>query len=566
MRSTKPRGAGKTSGPVVEWRIRNAEWESPVHWNIADLFEAQVDLNPEREALVCGPKRRSYAELEARSNRLAHALGRAGVGRGDHVGVYAYNSPEWVESAIACYKLRAVPININYRYVEGELRYLFDNADLVAVIHGREFAPRIAAIRAALPRLRHAIAIDDGSAAGPAGADSDGYEEALAAESPSRDFAPRSGDDLYILYTGGTTGMPKGVMWRQEDVVMALGGGIPHDTGVPLGQPEELVGKARAMPPLSMFPVPPLMHGAGQWGLWGGLFVGSKVVLYGERRFDPERVWRIVEEERVVSLNLTGDAMGRPLVEALAAHPEAYDLSSLLVVASTAAVLSPSVRAQLQELLPRAIVTEAIGSTETGFGGATVYQADTIAASAGGPRVSPGRGTGVIDEEGKPLAPGSGKIGRLVRSGNIPLGYYGDEQKTRETFVTIDGVRYAIPGDSARVEADGTITLLGRDSVCINTGGEKVYAEEVEAVLKAHPDVFDAVVVGVPDPRWGQKVAAVVQPRPGVVPTLESVDAHCRQHVAAYKVPRALVLVGQLQRHPSGKPDYPWARHLATND
>jgi 3-oxocholest-4-en-26-oate---CoA ligase len=531
-------------------------------WNVADLVEATADAVPEREALVAGAARRSYAELDARANRVAHHLAAAGVQPGEHVGIHAYNCAAFIETMLGCYKIRAVPININYRYVEQELHYLFDNADLVALVHQRRFAPRIAAVRDRLPKLRHFVAIDDASGEDLSALGSVPFEEALAAASTERDFGPRSPDDRYVIYTGGTTGMPKGVMWRQEDVIFALGGGIDHVTGIPCKSPADLVAKT-ANPPMTMFVLPPLMHGAAQWGTLNSLFVGNRVVLYTGQHFDAESVWEIVERERVTVMSITGDAMARPLADALEALGDHRDVSSLAALASTAAIFSPSLKVQLKRMLPNLIITDSLGSSEGGFNGTAMYQGDAPKREGAGVCVRPGRDTLVLDEDGKPVAPGSGVIGKLARGGNIPIGYYKDPEKTATTFVTVQGRRYSIPGDFAKVEEDGSITLLGRGSVCINSGGEKIYPEEVEAALKSHEDVFDAVVVGIPDPRWGEKVAAVLQPRPGRRPTLEALDAHCRTQIAGYKVPRALHLVAQVQRQPSGKPDYPWAKRTA---
>ncbi len=534
-----------------------------MEWNIADLVERIADLAPDREVLVCGDQRRTCAQLEERSNRLANHLASVGIGPGDHVGVYAFNCVEFVESMLGAYKLRAVPINVNYRYVEDELRYLFDNADLKALVHHRRFTPRIAAVKDEMPLLRHRIAIDDDSGEDFRATGAVAYEDVLASASPSRSFGSRSPDDLYMLYTGGTTGMPKGVMWRHHDVIFTLGGGIDHATGIPAQRPEDISAKMTATPTVSMA-IAPLMHGASQWATLGALFTGNKVVLYGDRSFDPDAVWRIIEKERVQTLAITGDAMGRPLVEALAGPSSGRDLASLVVVASTAAVFSPSVKEQFKQRFPNLIVVDSVGASETGFHGTSLYQAgESSLAKSGVVRVRPGRDTTVVDETGRPLVPGSGVVGKLARTGNVPLGYYKDPKKTAETFVEFGGRRYSIPGDFATIEADGTITLLGRGSVCINSGGEKVFPEEVESALKAHPEVFDVVVVGVRDERWGERVAAVLQPRAGHTPTLEELAAHCRSKIAGYKIPRALYLVERIERSPSGKPDYPWAKALA---
>ena len=532
-----------------------------MEWNIADLVEATTDAVPEREALIAGTVRHTYAELDARANRLANHLLSQGVEPGQHVGIHAFNCAEFVEAMLGCYKVRAVPVNVNYRYVEAELLYLFDNADLVALIHQQQFGPRIAAVRGDLPALRHTVAIADDS--GEALGDSIGYEEALAAAKPDRGFAPRSPDDHYILYTGGTTGMPKGVLWRHEDVLKTLGGGIDHATGVPLAGPEELSAKS-ANPQLVSFALAPLMHGAAQWATLGGLFIGSKVVLYTERHFDPAKVWGIVDREKVNVMPVTGDAMARPLVDALPELQGKLDLSSMVAIASTAAIFSPSVKKQYKAAFPNLVITDSVGSSEGGFNGTSIYDENAPKREGAGVNVRPGRDTIVLDDDMQPVEPGSGVVGKLARGGNVPLCYYKDPKKSAEVFVEVEGRRYSIPGDFASVEADGTITLLGRGNVCINSGGEKIYPEEVEGALKSHEDVFDAIVVGIPDERWGQKVAAVVQARPGGTPTLEKLDAHCRTQIAGYKVPRALYLVDAVQRQPSGKPDYRWAKTVAT--
>ena len=528
-------------------------------FNLADMFEAAVDAYGDREYLVAAHERRTYAEMEARANRLAHFLASHGVGPGDHVGIYALNSVEWVETAWAVFKLRAVWININYRYVKEELRYLFTNADLVALVHQAEFTPQVAELLPDLPDLKLVVGIDDGSGL-PLGDGTVGYEEALAGGSPERDFGPRSGDDHYVLYTGGTTGMPKGVVWRHEDVFYALGGGVDPTTNTRVREPSEMVEKGRGGQ-LTLLPIAPLMHGATQWCVMGQSFVGNRTILVP--KFDPHSVWRLIESEKANSLMITGDAMGKPLVEALDEPGVDYDLSSLLAVTSSAALFSAPVKDEFFRHLPDIVIVDAIGSSESGNNGmATMTKGGTAMKS--GPTVRVLGDTVVFDEDLRPVVPGSGTIGKIARSGDIPVGYYNDPVKTAEVFIHVDGVRYVMPGDFATIEDDGTITLLGRGSVSINSGGEKIFPEEVESAVRSHPDVLDAIVVGAPDERWGQRVAAIIQPRGERVPTLDEIQAHCRDHIAGYKVPRQLHVVDTIERSPSGKPDYRWAAGIAS--
>jgi 3-oxocholest-4-en-26-oate---CoA ligase len=531
-----------------------------VEANLADLFELAVDTFPDREYLIADGKRRTYAEMDARANQLAHYLAERGVGPGDHVGIYAYNSVEWVEALWAVFKLRAVWININYRYVADELHYLIGNADLVALIHARRFSREVAGVGDVLGELRSCLVIDDGTDVPNERPDAVDYESAFGGQSPERDFPARSGDDHYILFTGGTTGMPKGVVWRHEDVFYALGGGINQMTGERVSDPGDLARDAAEHDGITGLPIAPLMHGATQWAVMGRSFVGDRTVLVA--RFDPKDVWRLVERERVNTIMITGDAMGRPLIEALNDPAASYDTSSLLAVTSSAATFSPSVKDDFLRHFPNLVLTDAIGSSETGGQGLTVVSPGATA-MAGGPTVTGVGDPVVLDDDFNEVPPGSGVVGRVARKGNIPLGYYNDPEKTAATFPVVHGVRHAIPGDFARVEADGRITLLGRGSVSINSGGEKIFPEEVEAALKSHPAVWDATVVGVPDERWGQRVAAVVSFRPDASADLETLQAYCRTKVAGYKVPRQLHIVSQVQRSPSGKPDYRWARDVA---
>jgi acyl-CoA synthetase (AMP-forming)/AMP-acid ligase II len=469
--------------------------------------------------------------------------------------VYVQNSIEAVETLLAAYKLRAVAVNVNYRYVENELRYLFSDADVVALVHDRRYADRVAAVLPDVPGLSGVVVISDESDAEFERYGGVEFEAALAASSPERDFGPREADDIYMLYTGGTTGYPKGVIWRHEDVWRVLGGGIDFVSGIPLEDEWAQSKRGHEMGGMARLCLAPLIHGNAQWAALAALFAGDTVVLVPH--FDPYEIWRVIGRRKVNVVVLIGDAMARPLIEAYAEG--GFDASSLVAISSSAALFSPTVKDQFVAALPHVVITESIGSSETGFAGIGFVTGDTERSD--GPRVMPGPETIVIDDNGRPAAPGV--VGRLARGGHVPLGYYKDPVKTAELFAEVDGVRYAMPGDLARIEEDGTVTLLGRGNTCVNTGGEKVFPEEVEGALKSHPDVFDAIVIGVPDPRLGQRVAALIQPRAGHTPDLADVEAHLRQLIAGYKVPRAVWVVDEISRTPSGKADYPWAHRYA---
>jgi fatty-acyl-CoA synthase len=420
----------------------------------------------------------------------------------------------------------------------------------------------VAAAAPSVPSLRHLVEIDDGT---PVDVDRPvtavDYEEALAAEADERDFDARSPDDLYVLYTGGTTGMPKGVLWRHEDIFFAaMGGGDFFGPGVE--HPTDVAAHA-ANGPVVQLVAAPMMHGAAQWVGWMSLTSAGTLVLYCNARFDPDEVWRLAESERANVLTVVGDAMARPLADLLSARPDDYDLSSLITVGSGGAILSPTVKQQLRASLPATMIVDGFGASETGANGRLVDLAGEGNAD-GPPRFTMEEHTAVLDDDLRPVAPGSGIVGRLARRGHIPLGYHKDDAKTAATFpVDEAGVRWSVPGDYAVAEADGTVTVLGRGSVSINTGGEKVFPEEVEAALKAHPAVFDAVVVGVADERFGERVAAVVAVRPGMSITSDDVAEHCRAKIAGYKVPRQVHVVDEVVRSPAGKPDYRWAKALA---
>lgn len=527
--------------------------------NIADLAEHAIDAVPDRVALISGDQTLTYGELEERANRLAHYLLDRGVKKDDKVGLYCRNRIEIVIGMVGIIKAGAILVNINFRYVEGELRYLFENSDMVALIHERQYSPRVANVLPETPNVTTVLVVEDGSNEDYSGYGGVEFYSALEQGSPERDFGPRSEDDIYLLYTGGTTGFPKGVMWRHEDIYRVLFGGTDFATGEPYADEYDLAKQAAENAPMIRYPIPPMIHGATQSATWMALFAGQTVVLVPE--FDPEAVWRTCAEHKVNLLFFTGDAMARPLLDALIAHQERgdeFDLSSLFLLASTAALFSPSLKDQLLELLPNRIITDSIGSSETGFGGSSVVAKGQT--HTGGPRVTIDKNVAVIDDDGNEVTPGSGVRGMIAKSGHIPVGYYKDEKKTAETFRTINGVRYAIPGDYATVEADGTVTMLGRGSQSINSGGEKIYPEEVEGALKGHQDVFDALVVGVPDERYGQCVAAVIQRREGASPSLSELDAFIRSEIAGYKVPRKIWWADEIQRTPAGKPDYRWAK------
>ncbi|MEU2660432.1 acyl-CoA synthetase [Streptomyces sp. NPDC007325] len=535
-----------------------------MEYNLADLFESVVDVVPDREALVyvdypgTGAERRlTYAELDAAANRLAHHLLGAGVRPGEHLGLHLYNGVEYVQTVLACLKARIVPVNVNYRYVEEELVYLYRDADLTALVYDAEFTDRVAAALPRTEKLRHLVRVGTPHE-GAAVLDAVPLEEAEAAASSARGFAPRSGDDLFIIYTGGTTGMPKGVLWRQEDLFFAgLFGGDP--SGEPVKRPEELAERVAAGGAgITFFPAPPLMHGTSTLTTFIAFDYGQRVVLH--RKYVPEEVLRTLEKEKVSSISLVGDAMLRPLIDALAGPLRGTDLSALFSLSSSGAIMSETVRAQLRELMPNVLLLNNFGSTESGSNG----RATDDSGPERGFRLHVNERTQVVDPATRePVA--VGEIGRLAQRGHVPLGYYNDPAKTAETFFERDGVRWVLLGDMATVDADGVVTVLGRGSQCINTGGEKVYPEEVEQALKSHPDVYDALVAGVPDATWGSHVAAVVQQREGSTPLdLAAVQEHCRHHLAGYKVPRQLVLTDRIQRSPSGKADYRWAKSVAT--
>ncbi|HJQ07449.1 MAG TPA: acyl-CoA synthetase [Nocardioides sp.] len=529
--------------------------------NIADLFEHAVDAVPEKPAVQVGDRVVTFAELESESNKLAHFFASRGIGKGDHVGLYAKNSIEHVVALLAILKVRAVAINVNYRYVAGELEYLFDNADLVGLVHDRVYAPLVAEVAPKIDGLDTIVAVPNPLEEGDT-SDVSPYggvllEDAIAGQSDVRDFGERSADDIHIIYTGGTTGFPKGVMWRHEDFWRVLGGGIDFMTGDLLDEYDQ--SKKALQDSLVTLPLSPLMHGGAQASLLMHLFAGQVTIL--EPKFDPVRTWELVDQHGVQMLFMTGDAMAVPLIDAY--EQGDFDGQTLFAIASSAAIFSKSVKERWMKAFPNAVFTDSIGSSETGFQGTGLQDASAL--STDGPVISIPKTTVIIGDDGKLLDPVKdvGKIGRTARSGNVPVGYYKDPEKSAKTFIEIDGVRYAIPGDNARIEEGNRLTLLGRGSNCVNTGGEKVYPEEVEQAIKAHPGVYDVLVVGLPDDKYGQTVAAVVQPREGATVELDELREFLRAHLSGYKLPRSLTIVDEIPRNATGKAQYVAAKEMA---
>jgi 3-oxocholest-4-en-26-oate---CoA ligase len=512
-----------------------------MEFNLADLFENIVDAVGERDALYVEGRTLTYRELDQRANQLAHHFTSVGIGAGDHIGCHMMNGAEYLETMLALLKIRAVPINVNFRYVRDELRYLYDNADLVGLVYDTEFADRVAAVLPDVPRLRHLLAVGPGEDR-PAGTQR--YEEALAGQPDDRaGFPERSADDLMIIYTGGTTGMPKGVVWRHEDLLFGgMSGGV-----APLARPEDAAPRAAAAAPLVMFAAPPLMHGTAVLATFITFLSGGRVCLV--RKYSGDGAVRTIREQGCQTMMIVGDAMATPLIEALDADPRA--LPSLQIIASAGALLTQPVRDRLRTHLPNLYIVDSFGSTETGHSGAGVDRNLHFTVNDT---------TTVLDDTLRPVTPGSGVVGQVARRGHIAQGYYRDPGKTARTFVEVDGVRWVLSGDMATVDADGTVHFLGRGAICINSGGEKIHPEEVEAALKSHPAVTDAVVAGIPDSRWGQKVAAVLQLRPtAATPTRQDLETHLAPLIARYKLPRLTHVVPRIQRSPSGKPDYKWA-------
>ncbi len=540
-------------------------------FNLATVAETVAAEFPDRPLIVHRGRTFTQGELVGRATRLASYLHAQGLGchaersqlaghevGQDLLGIYAHNGHEWLESMMGSYRARVAPFNVNYRYVHDELVYLLRDAGATALIYHAAFAPRVAEIRDELPALRVLLQIEDGSgnALLPGAVD---YEEALAGASPEPPPVEPSPDDLYVLYTGGTTGMPKGVLWRQHDIFMSAMGGRPLGSTESVSSYEELVERVRAANPTRLLILPPLMHGAAQWAVYNCLAGGNAAIFPDTvEHLDPVDVVRTIEREKPIVVAAVGDAMARPIVDEIAKGTA--DVSSLFAWANGGAPLSPSLKQRILELLPHLFITDGMGSSESGAQMTHVSTSGNVGTGTFTP--SP-EACVVSAERDRLLEPGEDEQGWLAQGGWVPLGYKGDEAKTAATFPVIDGIRYSIPGDRARRRTDGAIELLGRDSVTINSGGEKIFAEEVEMAIASHPAVADVVVTGRPSERWGQEVVAVVALRPGSDATAEELCEHASTHIARYKLPKAVVFREKLVRSPAGKADYRWAKAQA---
>ncbi|CAJ1496034.1 acyl-CoA synthetase [[Mycobacterium] burgundiense] len=542
-----------------------------VQFNLALAQEAVSAAVPDREYLIWRDRRFTYSQLTERSRRLASYLHQRGLGARverdqlaghesgqDHVALYMRNGNEFIESMLGAFKSRTVPVNVNYRYVADELRYLFGDAEPAAVIYHADFAPTLAQVRDALPDdvVLIQVADDSGHELLPGAVD---YEDALTQGAPELP-ATVTPDDLHIIYTGGTTGMPKAVLWRQHDIFSAAMGGQLPGAWEPVNTYDDLVQRALTTPPMRLMLLPPLMHGAAQWGAFTQINLGGTLVLPDDNtRLDAADVLRVAAGAGASAMMIIGDAMARPLIAELEVN--SYDLSTLFLIGSGSVTLSPELKKRLHELLPNVIITDGVGSSETGPQGTYVSTKDSVQTGT----FTVGPGARVADETlSELLQPGADSIGWLMQTGCIPLGYLGDREKTERTFPVIDGVRYAVPGDRARLLEDGAVRLLGRDSVTINSGGEKIFAEEVEAAVKSHPSVADVIVTGRPNERWGQEVVALVQVVDGTEFDEAVLAQHAGQQLARYKVPKAWIVVPEVRRSPVGKADYRWANSIAT--
>ena len=543
-----------------------------VFFNLSDVFGAVAEAIPDQTFLVWRDRRLSYADVDARVDGFAHYLASVGLGchterdsleghesGQDHLGIYLRNGNEYLEAMIGSYRARVAPFNTSYRYVDDELIYLLTDSRARALVYPAEFAPRVAAIRDQLPALEVLVQVadDSGNALLPGAVD---YETVLATLAPAAGMPTPSADDLYILYTGGTTGMPKGVLWRQHDIFLSSMGGRPFGSTQFLASYEELADRARASPgAMSMLMIPPFMHGAAQWAAYNAITMGGRIVIPDDvERMRPAAVLRLADRERVLSIPVVGDAIARPLLEEIETGD--YDLSGLVTLTNGGAPMSPTVRDRLLVALPHIMLLDAVGASESG---AQMSTFSTAGAETQAATFSPQSDTAVVSADlDRVLSPGEGR-GWLARRDLIPLGYFGDAAKTARTFPTIGGVRWSVPGDRADVLDDGRIRLLGRDSVTINSGGEKIFVEEVERAVAAHPAVYDVVVVGRPSERWGSEVVAVVQLAEGASATDDELAEVCRTSIARYKVPKAFIRAPKVVRSPAGKADYRWAKEVA---
>ena len=524
-------------------------------WNFADVWETVAETIPDAPALLHGDRVVSWADFDRRADGVARAILDAGAAPGTTVAQYLTNRPEYLESVFAAFKLGLAPVNTNYRYVDDELVYLWDNADTSVVVFEGRFTDRVDGLRDRVPGVRLWLWADDGHGACPAWAEP--YEPA-ASSGPGRTASPwgRSGDSLYLLYTGGTTGMPKGVMWRNHDLLLVLNDGAPRSRSFPEEADLDHVRRIASTPGYRALPACPLMHGTGAFNAFTALTIGGSVVTLTGERFDPVELLDTVQALGVNNTAIVGDAFARPILAALDAGPDRWDISSLRVVVSSGVMWSQPVKQALLRHNPQMLLVDTLGSSEA-VGMAKSVSSGTDAAGAHATATfSLGPDTKVITDDGVEVQPGDGTIGRLAIRGHVPIGYYKDPAKSAETFVQIDGANYSMPGDYARVEPDGTLVLLGRGSVCINTGGEKVFPEEVEEALKTHPAVRDAVVVGVPDEKWGEAIAALVEPDPAAKVTEDELVGHVKGRLSAFKAPKRVLLVDTVGRAPNGKVDY----------
>ncbi len=519
-------------------------------FHLADLFETSAAQVPDRIAIKSDAGHLTYAELNTRTDRLGSGLWAQGVRRGDSVGLYMMNGPEYIEGLMAAFKIGAVPFNVNYRYRVDELRYLFDNAQAVAVIHGAEFTAIVDQMKSELPKLRISIAVQDGIGE----AKSPTYAELL--ETPLSGPFERNEEDILLLYTGGTTGMPKGVIWPHKAFFFAClnGAGYYHTDG-PCKAPGDIAARASGGHHLTMFPTAPLMHGAAIWAALGAILSGLTLVLDPVRTFDPEAIWDRVERDGANMVQIVGDAMAIPLRDALRNNPGRWKLDHVVNFGSGGAVFSKAVKDDLKAMLPNAIITDGMGSSETGVSGMAMPSEEGLMRL-------PVTDVQAIIVDGR--LGRVGETGFVARSGNVPVGYFGDPVKSAETFQTIRGTLWSVSGDRARMDDDGFLTVFGRGSTCITTGGEKVFPEEVEEALRSHPAIFDAVVAGQSDERWGERVVGIVSAREGAaVPDYDAVKTYLADRLAGYKLPKALVWVDAVKRSPAGKQDYRWAKEVA---